>query len=182
LIAEVLELATLVRVAPERTQVDPQRVAQEAAADIEGLELELVALPKKISANHTVLYRSFKNLLENAAAYGHRPGEPAHVRISADETDAHWRFYIDDDGPGITDSDKRRIFSPFQRGSEAAGRVGTGLGLAIVAASAESHGGSVHVEDAPGGVGARFVLELGKHHPEPLRDHEPETAAELTTV
>ncbi|MCW2972839.1 MAG: two-component system sensor histidine kinase KdbD, partial [Thermoleophilia bacterium] len=117
--------------------------------------------------NRTILFRGFKNLLENAAAYGHLPDEPAHVRISSDDTSDLWRFYIDDDGPGLSDADKRRILSPFQRGEQGAGRAGTGLGLAIVAASAESLGGSVQAEDAPGGRGARFVFTLAKpkEHP-----------------
>jgi signal transduction histidine kinase len=180
LIEEVLELATLVRVAPERTEVDPTQVALEAAADIDGLDLELGPLPATISANRTILYRSFKNLLENAAAYGRGPDERAHVRISADETPEHWRFFIDDGGPGVTEADKRRILSPFQRGAQAAGRVGTGLGLAIVAASAESHGGSVHAEDAPGGVGARFVLTIAKLDSRPTA--EPADGAGSTSV
>jgi signal transduction histidine kinase len=64
---------------------------------------------------------------------------------------------VSDDGPGIAPEQRARIFERFVRRSGDHGG-STGLGLAIVRTVAESHGGSVSVEDAQ--PGARFIVRL----------------------
>ena len=64
-----------------------------------------------------------------------------------------------DRGPGIPDAERAHVFDRFYRGAGARGRPGSGLGLAIVRQVAETHGGSIAVEAAPGG-GALFRLRL----------------------
>ncbi|CAN5231222.1 hypothetical protein BH20ACT16_BH20ACT16_05970 [soil metagenome] len=66
---------------------------------------------------------------------------------------------VSDHGPGISAHDRPHVFDRFYRGAAARGRPGSGLGLAIVRQVAETHGGSIAVEEAPGG-GARFRLRL----------------------
>jgi len=63
---------------------------------------------------------------------------------------------IADQGPGIADADRERVFEPFVRGSESSG---TGLGLSIARAIVEAHGGTIRLGDAPGG-GLAVVIEL----------------------
>jgi signal transduction histidine kinase len=65
-----------------------------------------------------------------------------------------------DQGTGVEDADKQRIFEPFWR-AQAQRSDGAGLGLSIVREVAELHGGQIKVEDAPGG-GALFRLTLPK--------------------
>lgn len=93
------------------------------------------------------------NLLENAAKYSPagsavevsaRLGRGAEVRIS-------------DRGPGIPASARERVFEKFFRLSDQV--PGTGLGLPICRGLMELHGGSIRVEERPGG-GATFVLEI----------------------
>lgn len=66
-----------------------------------------------------------------------------------------------DDGPGVADSEKKRIFDSFYQISidRVAQSMGTGIGLAFAKALAVAHGGDIRVDDAPGG-GACFTLEL----------------------
>ena len=64
---------------------------------------------------------------------------------------------VEDNGPGVPAAIRDFIFEPFFT-TKPRGR-GTGLGLSLVRAAAKAHGGTVRVEDAPGG-GARFVMEL----------------------
>ena len=68
---------------------------------------------------------------------------------------------VEDEGPGIPESDRQRVFEPFVRlessRNEATG--GTGLGLTLVKASAEGHGGAVMLESRPGG-GLRARMHL----------------------
>jgi signal transduction histidine kinase len=67
---------------------------------------------------------------------------------------------VDDDGPGIDEADRERVFEPFYRGDGALRRTpGNGLGLALVRHIAESHGGSACFRPR-GGPGARLQVSL----------------------
>jgi two-component system sensor histidine kinase MprB len=66
---------------------------------------------------------------------------------------------VTDCGPGIPTADLPHVFDRFYRSPSARALPGSGLGLAIVRQVAESHGGGVTVEEAPGG-GALFRLRL----------------------
>ena len=64
-----------------------------------------------------------------------------------------------DHGPGIPSEERYHVFERFARLHVGEGRQGVGLGLYIVNIIARNHGGSVHVEETPGG-GATFVVTL----------------------
>jgi len=103
--------------------------------------------PAPISCRPNEIKRAVRNLVENAVAYGHK----ADVRIS--DTSDGYEVLVEDDGPGIPENDRQRVFEPFVRlessRNEATG--GTGLGLTLVKAIAEGHGGAVQLENRPGG-------------------------------
>jgi two-component system sensor histidine kinase MtrB len=105
------------------------------------------------------LVRVIANLLSNAERYG---GGATRVEVELVEHDV--RIAVEDEGAGVGEVDRDRIFDRFARGTEAAGRRGTGdgvgLGLALVREHMNLHGGRVWVEDRVGGPGARFVVEL----------------------
>lgn len=111
--------------------------------------------PAPISCRPNEIKRAVRNLVENAVAYGHK----ADVRI-ANSGDGY-DVLVEDEGPGIPESDRQRVFEPFVRlessRNEATG--GTGLGLTLVKAIAEGHGGAVILENrAGGGLRARMHL------------------------
>ncbi|MEX2273118.1 MAG: HAMP domain-containing sensor histidine kinase [Vicinamibacterales bacterium] len=95
------------------------------------------------------------NLLDNAVKYG-REGQV--VRVTAAHTTGGTLITVDDEGPGVPDKDRRRIWQPFWRaaGSE---QGGSGIGLAIVEQVVTLHEGRAWVERADGG-GARFLVLL----------------------
>jgi signal transduction histidine kinase len=72
------------------------------------------------------------------------------------------RFTVTDDGPGIPEHERERVFERFHRTDTGRTRAGggAGLGLAIVRAIAEAHRGSVRVGDSPDGRGAALELVL----------------------
>src|SRR5471030_2638566 len=111
--------------------------------------------PAPISCRPNEIKRAVRNLVENAVAYGHR----ADVRIS--DTSDGYDVLVEDDGPGIPEGDRQRVFEPFVRlessRNEATG--GTGLGLTLVKTIAEGHGGAVRLENRPGG-GLRARMHL----------------------
>jgi two-component system OmpR family sensor kinase len=71
------------------------------------------------------------------------------------------RFTVDDDGPGVPEPERARIFERFHRIDDARDRVagGAGLGLAIVQAIADAHGGQVRALQSPLG-GAQLQLDI----------------------
>ena len=111
--------------------------------------------PAPIACRPNEIKRAVRNLVENAVAYGHK----ADVWI-ADSGDGY-DVLVEDNGPGIPENDKQRVFEPFVRleSSRNAGTGGTGLGLTLVKAIAESHGGAVLLENRPGG-GLRARMHL----------------------
>jgi signal transduction histidine kinase len=101
------------------------------------------------------LARVVANLLDNAVRHAARRVE---VALGVDGTVAE--LVIHDDGPGIPPHLRDQIFERFARLDEGRSRDrgGTGLGLAIASEIAETHGGSITVDDTP--VGARLVVRL----------------------
>ena len=98
------------------------------------------------------LDRAVTNLLDNAAKWG---GDgKVEVRLGSDG-----ELTVRDHGPGFKEDDVPHVFDRFYRAREARGMRGSGLGLAIVRQTAESHGGRVSAENAPGG-GALMRLQL----------------------
>ena len=98
------------------------------------------------------------NLVENAVKYS-PAGSVVHI---AGHRDGEWfQIVVADQGPGIPESLRQRIFEPFFRVDDSRSRQlgGAGLGLALVRAIAEFHGGAVYVEKSRG-AGSRFVLKL----------------------
>ncbi|HUV09884.1 MAG TPA: HAMP domain-containing sensor histidine kinase, partial [Acidimicrobiia bacterium] len=101
------------------------------------------------------LRRVVRNLLDNARSHAH-----ATVRVELGEADGSVILTVADDGPGIAESDRARVFERFARVDDARDRVqgGAGLGLAIAREVVGAHGGVVRVADAD--FGARFVVTL----------------------
>ena len=101
------------------------------------------------------VHRVLVNLIENALKFS-SPSDPIDVTV---EDGGGVRVRVRDRGPGIPESDRERIFDPFERGSTSG--PGSGLGLAIARGFAEANGGRVWVEpEAESSGGSTFVLEL----------------------
>jgi len=94
-----------------------------------------------------LLERILANLLTNAVRFA-PPGQPARISASA-VPGGRVEIRIIDQGPGLTDSAKARMFEPFQRLTDSGG--GLGLGLAVARGLADSIGVELDVEDTPGG-------------------------------
>jgi signal transduction histidine kinase len=111
----------------------------------------------QLDGNSDQLVRVVQNLLDNAARHAR-----SEVAISLEESATHVTLCVVDDGPGIPDADRERVFERFARLDDARDRDdgGAGLGLAIVHDVVVAHGGSVSVANAPG---AAFTVVLPVH-------------------
>jgi len=95
------------------------------------------------------------NLLTNALRYG--DAKPVKVTLTADATTA--TLQVQDQGPGIAETEQTRIFEKFERGNTKKASEGLGMGLYIARQLAEAHKGTLGVESTPG-KGATFTLTL----------------------
>ena len=140
------------------SDVDLSALLEAIAADVEET-LGPVSLSApdalRIQARPGALKRALRNVVENAVRYGQT------ARVSAEATATGVRVVIDDDGAGIPEADRERIFEPFTRleASRSRDTGGAGLGLAIAKAAINKLGGQISASAAPSG-GARFVVEL----------------------
>lgn len=112
-----------------------------------------------IIGEQRLLSRAIGNLLKNAAKYSERQILISSVRDAEVGID----IIIEDDGPGIPEAERERIFEPFYRLDRSRDRTtgGFGLGLSIARQALQQHGGLITVDKSAMG-GARFVLHLPK--------------------
>ncbi|MBN9223988.1 MAG: two-component sensor histidine kinase [Microbacterium sp. SCN 70-27] len=110
----------------------------------------------RVRMSRATLTRVCVALLDNAIQHA-----PAGSRVSITaRTDGHHAFIrVADDGPGIAEGDRVRIFERFARGGEAGRRRGFGLGLALVRDAAVAIGGTVAIESTSP-AGTTFLLTL----------------------
>jgi signal transduction histidine kinase len=115
-------------------------------------------LPENDEAQHLMVESAkFSQVLLNLclnALDAVRPGGQIWL-MAENAADGGWRISVCDDGPGVPEAEKERIFEPFYSGKAD----GTGLGLLISRKIVESYGGSLRVTDRPGG-GACFEILL----------------------
>jgi two-component system, OmpR family, sensor kinase len=154
-----------------REPCDIGQIVVEAAAELgpvsDAHEISIDAQPAVVQASRDELHRLALNLIENALRHT-PPG--TEIRVSTG-VDAGGRarlpageayLIVEDDGPGVPERLAGSLFERFVRGEGDRGG-SFGLGLAIVRAVAESHGGSVTLEQTHPGTerpGARFVVTL----------------------
>lgn len=111
----------------------------------------------RVNVDKRRIERIVANLVDNASVYA--GGATA---LTVEATNGSVRLLVDDEGPGIPDEARERVFERFARGPVGRHRVGhegAGLGLSLVSEHVRLHGGKVWVEGRPAG-GSRFVVEL----------------------
>jgi signal transduction histidine kinase len=138
-----LDLGALV--AEAVTDIAPLAVASEA-----DLSFDRPPGPVEAFVDGQAIQRVVTNLVQNAIAHG-GPGVAIVVEVARPS-----EIRVRDNGPGIATADRLQIFEPFFRRS---GTPGSGLGLHLVQEIVARHGGTIQVNDAPGG-GAEFVIRL----------------------
>ena len=113
--------------------------------------------PVVIHGDPVGLRRLVTNLMDNAVKFA------GHARARVYALNGEAVVEVDDDGPGVPDHERERVFEPFQRGEPSRSRAtgGSGLGLAVVRSVARAHGGDATIENRlGGGLRARAWLPL----------------------
>ena len=129
-----------------------------AHPDVLNLAAHVPATPVVLPVDRTLLRQALGNLIRNAVEA--RPaGDDRACRVEVVLESAgplRARLHVDDDGPGVPDDLRDRVFDPYVTTKS----TGAGLGLAIVKKVVLDHGGRIRVDRSPLG-GARFTIELG---------------------
>ncbi|WP_432522387.1 sensor histidine kinase [Kineococcus sp. SYSU DK006] len=115
-----------------------------------------------VAVDSARLHQVVANLLDNASRHSPPGGR---VVVSAHALGEVVRISVQDQGPGIADADRERVFERFQRGS-ARTDGGTGLGLAIARWAVQLHGGTIRVAATPPGGGCRIDVHLPRVTPD----------------
>jgi two-component system, OmpR family, sensor histidine kinase MprB len=156
LIAGLLELARGDEARLERTTVQLDELVESsverARSRFPQLAFEATLEPTTLEGIPDRLERAVWNLLENAGKWS-----PAGTTVEVALKDGELR--VRDHGPGIAAEDRAHVFDRFYRAAAARSLPGSGLGLSIVRDVAETHGGTITAEEAPGG-GALLRLRL----------------------
>ncbi|MDH2292048.1 ATP-binding protein [Cobetia sp. 10Alg 146] len=141
--------------------VDCREVAEQVCETLAPLHPELLLSIEggafDVEAEARYLQRALQNLVSNACRHA---DSRVLVRISRDPQVV--RIDVEDDGPGVGEEDRKKVFKPFARLDDSRTRSsgGYGLGLSIVQKIMHSHGGSVVVDRGIALKGARFSLLL----------------------
>jgi signal transduction histidine kinase len=142
---------------PQDVDLDDLALAEGRRVFRAGLRVDTTEVAAgRVRGDPTALAQVVRNLVDNAARHAR-----AQVRLVVQETETGVELVVEDDGPGIAEGDRARVFERFVRLDEARTRDegGSGLGLSIVKEIVVAHDGDVVVASSPSG-GARFVVCL----------------------
>lgn len=141
----------------------------DATAEAKGIALVADAWhPATTLGDKDLLTSAVANLVDNAIKYA---DAGATVTVSASENRDTASIVVQDNGPGIPESERVKVVTRFYRLDRSRSLPGNGLGLAIVNAIAGLHGGSLVLEDAQPGLRTRLVLP--RLDPMPASDQSP---------
>lgn len=165
MIVSLLEYSRVGRTPSDRDRVDTRASIDEA---ISFLGPAIAAADAKVTVSGTwpqiissrdELTRLMQNLVGNAIKFM-RTGEAPTVAIVSEATPKTWRVRVTDNGIGISESQRSRLFQFFSRLNAPAKFDGSGMGLALCRRIVERHGGRIWVESDGLGTGATFILEI----------------------
>ena len=149
MVNDLLDMDRLTRglVQPRRELIDLGVLFGRTVAESDVLDERTVhvqAEPIDAWIDESMVVRIVENLLVNAVK--HTP-PTATIWVGARRVDNGVIVRVEDDGPGVADDERERLFEPFERGEESSPSPGLGVGLSLVARFAEAHGGRAWVED-----------------------------------
>ncbi|TCT04261.1 sensor histidine kinase [Aquabacter spiritensis] len=152
--------ALRLRRAPVELREIVGRVRADLARTLAGHRVA-VTIPRDmpmLDVDPVLIGQALTNVVENAAKYAPLGST---ITIAAAASGGQARIEVSDEGPGIPEGERERVFDLFHRAAQGDARpAGTGLGLAIVRGLVEAHGGTASAEAGPNGRGAAIVLTL----------------------
>ncbi|MBA3857980.1 MAG: hypothetical protein C0507_13835 [Cyanobacteria bacterium PR.3.49] len=122
-------------------------------AEKKKLNLVVPEQSMRVSADRRMLLQVLTNLVSNAIKFS---PEGETITITAKQLDDNFEFCVRDQGKGIPEENRERVFESFEQSSKADAKEGTGLGLAICKLIVEAHSGKIWIESGDNGKGSTF--------------------------
>lgn len=163
LLADLLELSRIGRIANPPIEIDSVRLVHDALdsvdARIRSRKVTVNVEPNlpKLYGDRIRLREVFENLIDNAAKYMGEQKDPI-IKIGVRNQNDVLVFYVKDNGLGIEEQFKEKIFGLFEKLDATV--EGTGIGLALVKRIIETHGGKIWVESEGLGQGSTFYFTI----------------------
>ncbi len=161
LLDALLEFSRVGRTATDIVDIDPVGVIQDIAFSLnleERFTLQVSEMPR-FSTMHTPFHQVLRNLMGNAMK--HHDKEKGKLEITAKPVGDFIEFSIKDDGPGIPEQFREKVFELFQTLKPRDELEGSGMGLALVKKIIENVGGTVAIHTVqPHGTEVRFTWPL----------------------
>ncbi len=162
LIKDLLDYSRIGR-KKEKDQVDCNLILQEVLDDldvaIKETQTEIISSRLPVFNGYaTEVKQLFQNLITNAVKF-RKPNAAPLINISASKKNGSWEFICKDNGIGIDEQHKERIFVIFQRLHTRSEYEGSGIGLAHCKKIVELHGGKIWIDSTPG-KGSAFYFTI----------------------
>jgi signal transduction histidine kinase len=133
-----------------------------------------------VRGNPTLLAQLFSNLIENAVKY--RRSEPPLICVDAASDQRYHTVTFSDNGRGVPEEDRERVFMSRERGSNVGDTPGSGLGLALCRRIMQAHGGTISAGTSESGGAAFELLFPCSAHPLEKRDEAVTTSEEILSL
>ncbi|MEP6880520.1 MAG: ATP-binding protein [Dokdonella sp.] len=132
----------------------------QALAESRGQSLNVQTMPTRIAGDRDLLFQMISNLLDNAIKYADCDTE---ITVSLQQQRDEVLLVISDQGPGIDNAQRERVFDRFVRLEPHRGTAGSGLGLSVVRAIAIRHRADLRLEAANPGLRVRLAFPASPH-------------------
>ncbi len=146
--------------------VNPNKLLQTIQAELgavmkeQNAVVELSDFPEAIHADRIKLKQLLQNLISNGIKFSKKGIAPV-VKISCEDKEDCWQIEVKDNGIGISEDFREKIFLLFKRLHSSEEYKGTGIGLALCKKIVEQHGGEIWVESEEG-KGSSFIFTIDK--------------------
>ncbi|MDQ1403627.1 MAG: hypothetical protein QOG03_1943, partial [Actinomycetota bacterium] len=167
LIQDLLELSRIGRVQTEAEPVDLNLLIDEIASQVRvthpSLTIDATGLPV-IQMNPVRARQLFTNVIENAARHGGR--DDVTIRIRGQQTPTETTVSVADNGAGIPEPYREKVFGVFERLAGPTDTGGTGMGLAVCRKIVEQLGGTINAVEAATGADIRITVPRSRVLPD----------------
>lgn len=162
MIADLLDFARLGGSRPRREQIDLDELMATVLDDLDQAiriteTVVSVDADAQVSGDPTLLRALFQNLVANAVKFSHAAGVDPRVGVRAFALDGTWRITVDDNGPGVPEEERERVFGLMER-NVSSETPGLGIGLSTCRRIVDAHGGSIGIDVSPLGGASVWVI------------------------
>jgi PAS domain S-box-containing protein len=162
LIEGIFEYTNIINIENPREEISLNELVLETMKKLEiqdSCDIALKSDLPEVYFERIRMEQIFEHLMSNAVNFSDK--ERPQINIGAVDMDDHWKFFVQDNGPGIEERYFEKIFTIFQTLQSRDDKETTGIGLAMVKKIVEKFGGTVWVESTPGD-GATFYFTFSK--------------------